>query len=149
MARDMIYAHESGQGDVFLFSEIGHAQLEQALRAAKVWQAQSRLRSRFLKETLLSDTAWDLLVELFIQVGQFECQGLLELSKVLNAPITTIERWAKALERSGLICLIEGDLEDSSITARVCERGLQVLTRFFCSEEFNSQDRRETIRAIQ
>lgn len=137
MARHKIGSHMSQRSATPLAVPLGmDSAYEKALGAAKIWQARRRLRHRFVKESLLGDTAWDLLLELFIRSERSEVTNIFDLSSDLGSPLTTTIRWVGALRQSDL-AVIEFE-EKSNVTERVgiSEYGKRVVVDYFlCAQD--------------
>ena len=71
-----------------------------------------RRRDRLFGSELFSDTAWDLLLHLYVAGSKGETIGVLDACAGTAAPQTTALRWIQRLEDAGMV-LREADPSDA------------------------------------
>jgi len=64
--------------------------------------AMRRARSRIFGETLFSDPAWDILLELYAAKLGYRTTSLENLARLSSTPLSTARRWVAVLEGRGL-----------------------------------------------
>ena len=101
--------------------------------AARIYTAR-RKRSRYLEEEMLGEPAWDMLLALFcLPRAQWRRMTITSLSEAARIPLTTGLRWAKALERQGLITRNPDPLDGRRVFIFLSEEGEQLMYDYFSS----------------
>ena len=99
-------------------------------------QARAALRARvqrgqFFKESLFSDPAWDILLDLFIAHTDGGRRTVSTVGLAGNIPQTTALRWINALEREGLIVREPDPCDARRVFLELSEVGVLAMTRYF------------------
>ena len=93
--------------------------------------ADRRAREQLFGESLFSDPAWDILLELFVaQLTQHRIPKS-QLSKAAVVPSTTALRWMDTLESSGWIRSHADPMDGRRIFVELTHRGSEVMARYF------------------
>lgn len=82
--------------------ERNNSREELALRAQSVLKAR-RLRTRYFKQAMFGEAAWDMLLHLYSTEAVERRQTVGRIAEVVNAPLSTAIRWIDFLEREGLV----------------------------------------------
>ena len=73
------------------------------VQTARLIHSLRRRRNKLLGADLFSDTAWDLLLYLYVAGSEGEATGVLDACAGTAAPQTTALRWTQRLEDAGLV----------------------------------------------
>jgi DNA-binding MarR family transcriptional regulator len=76
---------------------------EAIVRTARLVHSLRRRRNKLLGGELFSDTAWDLLLYLYVAGSEGDATGALDACAGTAAPQTTALRWLQRLEEAGLL----------------------------------------------
>jgi DNA-binding MarR family transcriptional regulator len=88
-------------------------------------------RGLFFKESLFSDPAWDILIDLFIAEAEGTRRAVSAVGLTANIPSTTALRWINVLEREGLIER-EDDVRDGRrVFISLTDQGISAMTEYF------------------
>lgn len=103
-------------------------------QARGLMKARAR-RSQFFRESLFSDPAWDILLDLFIAAADGGRRTVSTVGLAGNVPPTTALRWISALEREGLVAR-EADPRDARrVFLDLTAAGISAMRRYFDSIE--------------
>ena len=99
-------------------------------------RARAEMRARihrglFFKESLFSDPAWDILLDLFIATTDGGRRTVSTVGLAGNVPQTTALRWVSALEAEGLIVREPDPLDGRRVFLDLSEAGFAAMTRYF------------------
>ena len=106
---------------------------EVLLTRAKKQYRDRELRKQFFNPVTFGETAWDILLVLYI--GEFSGRHITvrRLADRINAPLSTTQRWLAYLERERLVRK-EGPREDKRlIYIRLIDRGHELLDNYFAA----------------
>lgn len=109
--------------DPFPLSPIG--------RRAKAEMRARIQRGLFFRESLFSDPAWDILLDLFIATTESCRRTISTVGLAGNIPQTTALRWINALEREGLVVRQPDPIDARRVFVDLSCAGLAAMTRYF------------------
>lgn len=114
-------------------NHLNHRRYASAERLADVQGAlrdRARRREHFCSE-LLTEPAWDILLELYTYELLGRRPSMAELIERINVPSTTSVRWIKMLEADGLIWREVGSSDVTEVCLSLMPKGLNAMEGYF------------------
>jgi len=88
-------------------------------------------RARFFKSSLSSDSAWDILLELFVAEQEGRRVPISSVGLTTGIPATTALRWINVLRQHRLVERVDDPLDGRRSFLSLSEDGLQAMTHYF------------------
>jgi DNA-binding MarR family transcriptional regulator len=101
-------------------------------QARAMMKARAR-RSQYFRESLFSDPAWDILLDLFIAAADGGRRTVSTVGLAGNVPSTTALRWINALEREGLVAREPDPRDARRVFLDLTEAGISAMRSYFDS----------------
>ena len=92
-----------------------------------------QLRSRFLDPGLLTDPAWDMLLDLLLAALEGKQVSVSSLCIASGVPATTALRWISHMTNSGLFERYDDRHDGRRVFMRLSKKGLAVMANYFHS----------------
>ena len=106
--------------------------LETAAIARSIMRARARRRS-FFEQSMFSEPAWDILLELFVE---YAAQRRIQTSAIgasASIPLTTTLRWLNILSANGLIERTNDRLDCRRVLVSMSEQGASAMAQYIRS----------------
>lgn len=89
-----------------------------------------RIRKRYFQSEIFGEPAWEILLALYITEESDARLTMTKLAEWIEAPLTTVVRWVKALEEQSLVKRVEHPTDRRIIFIRLLETGRNALDSY-------------------
>ena len=89
-----------------------------------------RKRVRFFDEGLFGEPAWDILLDLFVNMEYGKAVSVSSACLGSGVPTTTALRWVQALQRQDLICRIADERDARRVHLTLSEKGYSLMVEY-------------------
>lgn len=90
-----------------------------------------RLRRTMIDKRMLGEPGWDVLLSLYVRDSDQRRVGTTELSRIIDAPLTTCLRWLDYLEQEELIRRLDAHGNRSMKTVELTAKAREKMHAFF------------------
>lgn len=110
---------------------VGGASDRQALIAkARIMLGARRARERYFHRDLFGEPAWEILLALYIVEESGARFTTSKLAEWIEAPLSTVVRWIKALEEKSLVGRVDHPTDKRIVFIRLLEKGRKGLDAY-------------------
>jgi DNA-binding MarR family transcriptional regulator len=128
--------HESAFPNIFPQRREGQG--EEPDRQALINRAQllldsRRARKRYLPPDLFGEPAWDVLLALYVTEQSATRLPIGKLAELVEAPLSTIVRWVRALEAESLVGRVDHPTDRRIVFIRLLDKGRMALDAYLAA----------------
>ena len=98
--------------------------------AAKIRFSRQR-RRKFFGSAMFAETAWDILLVLYVADGELPRPGASDLARSTDAPFSTTSRWLTYLDDEGLVSVGGRNSEGDATRVELTHKGRSLLDEYF------------------
>jgi len=126
-----------GNGIAGLFAPPGKPAMKEdrealILRARNLLSSR-RLRKQYFNRDIFGEPAWEILLALYATEESGARLTMSKLAEWIEAPLTTVARWVKALEEQSLVGRVEHPTDRRIIFIRLLETGRKALDGYLAA----------------
>lgn len=92
-----------------------------------------RVRKQYFQSDIFGEPAWEILLALYVTQESGARLTMTKLAEWIEAPLTTVARWVKALEEQSLVQRVEHPTDRRTIFIRLHEAGRSALDAYLAS----------------
>lgn len=127
-----------GNGVSGLFSTqakpaVGREDRETLTSRAQRLLTSRRIRKRYFQSEIFGEPAWEILLALYVTEETGARLTMTKLAEGIEAPLTTVVRWVKALEEQSLVKRVEHPTDRRTIFIRLLETGQKALDEYLAA----------------